>query len=118
MATYTRIGVDTNVSVQAAPSAQSVPSGRAQFAGVTQKGPIGHPYALTSIRDFERLFGGRAPFSSLYDEVRAYFNLGGAEAFITRVVGPAATNGSVTLTDGASESPKDCLLYTSPSPRD
>lgn len=109
MATYTRIGVDTNVSVQAAPSAQSVPSGRAQFVGVTQKGPIGHPYALTSIKDFERLFGGRVPFSSLYDEVRAYFNLGGAEAFITRVVGPAATNGSVTLTDGAAESPKDVL---------
>ena len=55
MATYTRIGVDTNVSVQAAPSAQSVPSGRAQFVGVTQKGPMGHPYALTSIKDFERL---------------------------------------------------------------
>lgn len=109
MATYTRIGVDTTVSVQAAPSAQSVPSGRAQFAGVTQKGPIGYPYALTSIKDFERLFGGRTTYSSVYEEVRAYFALGGAEAFITRVVGPAATNGSVTLTDGAAEGAKDVL---------
>ena len=105
---FTTIGATTSLNRQSAPSAQSVPSGRAQFVGVTEKGPMRYQETVTNINEYERLFGGRAPYSSMYDHVRAYFNDGGAEAFITRVVGAAASNGSVTLTD-ASEVPVEVL---------
>lgn len=105
---FTTIGATTSLNRQSAPSAQSVPSGRAQFVGVTEKGPMRYQETVTNINEYERLFGGRAPYSSMYDHVRAFFNDGGAEAFITRVVGAAASNGSVTLTD-ASEVPVEVL---------
>lgn len=106
---YTTIGTTTSLNRQSAPSAQSVPSGRAQFVGVTEKGPMRYQETVTNINEYERLFGGRTPYSSTYDYVRAFFNDGGAEAFITRVVGAAASNGSVTLTDGSEEAPVEVL---------
>lgn len=109
MATFRDIGVSSTTTYQGAQLSQSVPSGRGQIVGVTAKGPLNYENTIRDIKEFERIFGGRTPYSKMYDHVRATLALGTAELFITRVVGAAATNGSVTLTDGASESPKDVL---------
>lgn len=105
----TPIGVTTSVAIQSAPTAQTVPSGRAQFIGITAKGPLSYGNTIRSIDEYTRLFGGRTGYETLYDSVRTFFQEGGGECFITRVVGAAATNGSVTLTDGATEAAKDVL---------
>lgn len=105
----TPIGVTTSVAIQSAPTAQTVPSGRAQFIGITAKGPLSYANTIRSIDEYTRLFGGRTGYETLYDSVRTFFQEGGGECFITRVVGAAATNGSVTLTDGATEGAKDVL---------
>lgn len=107
--TRTPIGVTTSVSIQSAPTSQTVPSGRAQFIGITERGPLNHNATIRSIDEYTRLFGGRTGFETLYDSVRTFFQEGGGECFITRVVGAAATNGSVTLADGAEGSPKDVV---------
>lgn len=108
MATRTPIGVTTEVSIQSAPTSQTVPSGRAQFLGVTAKGPLNYGHTIRSIDEYTRLFGGRTAFGTLYDSLRLFFQEGGAEAFVTRVVGPAASNGSVTLST-ADESPVETI---------
>lgn len=95
------IGVTTETSVQSAPTSQSVPSGLFQAVGITVKGPLNYPRVIRNLAQYVDLFGGRAPYDTLYDTVRTYFQEGGAELAVTRVVGSAATNGAVTLTDGA-----------------
>ena len=102
------IGVTTETSVQSAPTSQSVPSGLFQAVGITVKGPLNYPGIVRNLSQFVDLFGGRAPYANLYDTVRTYFQEGGAELAVTRVVGPAATNGSVTITDGAT-TPADVI---------
>lgn len=102
------IGVTTETSVQSAPSNQSVPSGLFQAAGITAKGPLSYNGVLRNLNQYTDIFGGRTPYETLYDTVRTYFQEGGAELVVTRVVGETATNGSVTLTDN-SATPVDVL---------
>lgn len=51
--------------------------------------------------DYERLYGPRVTYSVLYDALDLFFREGGSEAFISRVVGPAATNAFKNLNDNA-----------------
>lgn len=105
----TRIGVTTEASVQSAPTSQSVPSGLFQVAGITVKGPLNYTGIIRNLSEYSELFGGRAPYVTVYDVVRSYFQEGGSEVAITRVVGPNATNGSVTIQDAAA-TPADTLV--------
>lgn len=102
------IGVTTEVSVQSSPVNSSVPSGRFQVAGISVKGPLNSPTIIRSITQYQQIFGARAPYETLYDTIRTFFQEGGAEVVVTRVVGPAATNGSVTLVSG-DETPVDSV---------
>jgi len=95
------IGVTTETAVQSAPSAQSVPSGLFQAVGITAKGPLNYGGVIRNMNEYLAVFGNRTSFDTLFDTVRSYFQEGGAEAVITRVVGPAATNGTVTVPDDA-----------------
>lgn len=108
MATRTHIGVTTEPSVQSAPSSQSVPSGLFQLVGVTMKGPLNFNGILRNIKQYTDLFGDRSPFETCYETARTYFQEGGSELMVTRVVGATATNGSVTLQD-AGETPVDVM---------
>lgn len=99
--TRSYIGVTTEVSVQSSPTNTSVPSGRFQIAGITEKGPLNYPAIIRSINQYSSIFGGRTPYDTLYDTVRTYFQEGGAELYVTRVVGANATNGSVIISSAA-----------------
>src|SRR5699024_8470689 len=57
---------------------------------------------------YTQIYGGRAPYETCYDTVRTFFQEGGAEVVVTRVVGDAATNGSVTI-PSADETPVDSI---------
>jgi phage tail sheath protein FI len=69
--------------------------------GLTDAGPT-TPQLLTSIADYERVYGSRVSYSILYDALDVFFREGGARAYVARVVGPAATAGSVNLLDVSS----------------
>lgn len=66
--------------------------------GLTDSGPL-TPQIIGSMADYERLYGPRVTYSVLYDALDMYFREGGARAMISRVVGPAAVNGSRNLLD-------------------
>lgn len=97
------IGVTTDVSVQSSPINSSVPSGRFQIAGLTVKGPLYSERVVRSITEYTAIYGERAPYDTLYDTARLFFQEGGAELIVTRVVGPNATNGFATLRSVAPE---------------
>lgn len=93
-----RPGVD--VSLLNVPGTVSVEtdSGVWFVVGQTERGPTG-PRRITSLNDYANIFGARVSYSVLYDALETYFREGGAVAWISRVVGPAATTGTVNLLD-------------------
>jgi phage tail sheath protein FI len=67
-------------------------------AGLTERGPTS-PVAVFSLDDFATKFGTRQTYSVLYDCMELFFKEGGYKAYVGRVVGPAAAQGSLNLLD-------------------
>lgn len=78
-----------------APEQIAAPFAAAFVAGETERG-FG-PARVTSILDFERRFGGRLHNSMMYDWLETFFQEGGAEAWVTRVVGDNTAAAEVEL---------------------
>ena len=104
------VGLRYTVTTPSAPTLSKDAPARAQFVGITAKGPLNHPRVVSTVEEFEHIFGGHASFDTLYDSVRLYVGEQGGtgEFYVTRVVGPAATNGSVTLQSGG-DTPSDTI---------
>jgi hypothetical protein len=90
-----------SVSLLELPGAVSVPTDTGVWfvTGLTERGPV-TPTLVVGLNDFANKFGDRVSYSVLYDAMETYFREGGNRAYISRVVGPAATNGVLNLTDG------------------
>lgn len=69
--------------------------------GLTERGPTGTAVPVRSLNEYVRRMGGRVIYGQLYDALETFFADGGGQAYVSRVVGPAATVGSVTLMDRA-----------------
>lgn len=66
--------------------------------GLTDRGPLGANLIL-SLDDFVRKLGDRQAYSVLYDWMQTFFREGGNKAYVSRVVGPSATSGTINLLD-------------------
>ncbi|UKH48301.1 tail sheath protein [Arthrobacter phage Lilmac1015] len=96
------IGVEITTSLRSGPSNPGRGSGRFHIPAVTEKGPTATTPVVRSLAQYESIFGGRTAYSSTaYDSVRLFFEEGGSEVAVTRVVGPNAAVGSLTLNDRA-----------------
>lgn len=92
-----QIGVKVTTSALAGRTNSGVRSGRFIVAGFTERGPSA-PTLVRSLAAYTQLFGGRTAFNSaLYDNLRTFWEEGGSEAVVVRVVGAGATAGTVTL---------------------
>jgi hypothetical protein len=72
---------------------------RAAFVGRTLRGPVNRPVLLTSFAEFQHTFGGLWQPSPLGYAVEHFFDNGGREAFVVRVVNGARAS-SMTLGAG------------------
>lgn len=63
----------------------------AAFAGSAPRGPINKAVRLFSFADYERRFGGLAVDSEMGYAVRQFFQNGGTEAYVVRIVKDATT---------------------------
>jgi hypothetical protein len=98
----TSIGVQVTTKLSSGPSNTGTQSGRLHVAGLTEFGPVGKSVVVDSIAKFIAVFGDRTAYSSnLFDTARLYFEEGGNELVVSRVVGAAATKGALTLKDSA-----------------
>jgi hypothetical protein len=52
---------------------------------------------VTSIADYETIFGEYASYGSVYQQVQTFFEEGGAEVYVSRVVGASATAGTLAI---------------------
>src|SRR3984893_1876805 len=74
---------------------------RTAFVGRTLRGPVNRPTFITSFTEFQHVFGGLWQPSSLGYAVEQFFDHGGREAIIVRVVN-GARPAALTLNAGAS----------------
>jgi len=79
---------------------ERVPTGVTAFIGRTLKGPVGQPLAVRSFAEFQQHFGGLWQPATLSYAVEQFFENGGREARIVRVVNGARPP-TLTLPAGA-----------------
>ena len=96
-----KIGVEVSTTIRSGPTNDGPVSARFQIGGVTTTGPVGKSTLVRSIADFTALYGGREAFSAnTYDTARMFFEEGGSELIVSRVVGPASAKDALVLMDG------------------
>lgn len=102
-----RIGVETRTGIRSGPTNPGSPSGVLHLVGLTATGPVDQAVTIRSLAEYTTTFGDRTSYAnSMFDSTRVFFEEGGAELLISRVVGPDASVAGVDLTtEGGEESP-------------
>lgn len=109
-------GVDVTTATRSGPSAPVLAqTGQAFFAGMADRGPTTIPVLVNGVADFESWFGGRVTYSHLYDTVKTFFEEGGSQCYVARVVGDTPTKGTITAKDRAG-SPLDTVQFEASGP--
>lgn len=89
-----------NVTTQTAPGAAervNPPGGTFFVAGITERGSTTGVELVRSMAEAVEKLGPRVTYGSVYDALAAFFAEGGTRAYVARVVGAAATRGTLTL---------------------
>jgi phage tail sheath protein FI len=90
-------GVVITTGTAAGPAAPGqAPAATYFVVGQAERGPIDRAVLVTSFAEFVHWFGDATSYSTLWDNVRAYFEEGGSRAYVARVVGGAATSGALS----------------------
>ena len=61
------------------------------FIGRAERGPVNEPTTITSFGDYERTFGGLSLLSTMSYAVRDFYQNGGSQAVIVRVIRNGST---------------------------
>lgn len=111
-------GVSVTTGTISGPSAPArAPSSTYFAAGLTERGPVDKPTRLYSFKAFTALYGARPAFGTLWDDVKTFFEEGGTQVVIQRVVGDAATLGAIaTPLQDQAVTPDDTLSVTAANP--
>lgn len=109
-------GITVTTATQSGPNAPiRDSSGQFFLAGLTERGSIVEPILVQGMADVSRVLGNRVAYGTVWDTLKAFFDEGGSQAYVARVVGAAAAVGTVTLTDRAA-SPAPTLRVDAASP--
>jgi phage tail sheath protein FI len=76
-----------------------VPTSITAFVGSAPRGPVNDPQFITSFADYERLFGGLASTNPMAYSVFQYYQNGGSQAVIVRLVGANSAAATIELGD-------------------
>lgn len=98
-----------NVTISSTPPTRSAPTDTGTWfvGGETEKGGTDKPILIRSMDDYATLLGARVSYGFLYDALDLFFRDGGNQAYVCRVVGPAALAASHVFNDaGAAASLK------------
>jgi hypothetical protein len=66
---------------------------------MTERGPATTAKMVTSIADYESIFGDYVSYGQVHQQVQTFFEEGGAQVYVSRVVGASATAGTLELQD-------------------
>lgn len=93
-------GIVVNTSVRTGPTtANQAPTATFFVVGETQRGPVRTAKLVTSIADYESIFGDYVSYGAVHQQVQTFFEEGGAQVYVSRIAGASATAGTLELQD-------------------
>jgi hypothetical protein len=110
-------GVEVITATRQGPSAPlAAASGQFFAVGIAERGDNANPILIRGAADMAKYLGSRQSYSAtLWDNLATFFNEGGTQAYVSRVTGPAASVGTLTLQDKAG-SPLNTLRVDAQNP--
>ena len=97
-------GVVVTTAVRTGPTnTQVTPTATLFVAGVTTRGPEGKAVAVTSIADYEAIYGGPTTSGWVHQTLTSFFEEGGARAYVSRVVVDSAVAATLDLDDSSGD---------------
>jgi hypothetical protein len=109
-------GVSIQTAVRVGPNAATAVETSQLFAvGKAARGPVNTAKLVTSLAEFEAIYGGYASYSYLHPTIETFFEEGGTRAYIARVAGSGNTIGSLSLNEGG-EGGADVMTITANGP--
>lgn len=95
-------GVRVTTATRSGPSAPlRAASGQFFVSGITERGDTVKPVLLRGMADYTRNLGSRVTYGAVYDQAKTFFDEGGQQMWVSRVVGTTPTKGTLTLNDRA-----------------
>jgi len=91
-------GIVVNTSVRSGPSAVNQnPAATFFVVGRTERGEAEVPRLVTSLSDYETVFGEFISTGAVHQQVQTFFEEGGAQVYVSRIVGASATAGTLAI---------------------
>jgi len=111
-------GVVISTAVRTGPSSATVRESSQLFVvGLAERGPSDEAVLVQSLAEFENIFGGFFLSTSyLHPTVETFFEEGGTQAYVARVVGSSATTGTRVLLGTASASATTVMTIDATGP--
>lgn len=110
-------GVVVTTQTQIGPSAAlRAQSGQFFIVGLTERGSVTDPILVRGMADVESLLGSRVSYGAVWDQLKTFFDEGGLQAYVSRVVGPAAAVGTLELVDREEDTPLPTLQVNAANP--
>jgi hypothetical protein len=93
-------GVVVTTAVRTGPtSVQVTPTATAFVAGVTSRGPSGSATLISSLDQYEEIYGDYTSSGYVHQTVKTFFEEGGARIYVSRATGAGATSATCALLD-------------------
>lgn len=109
-------GVVVTTAVRSGPTGTPrAASGQYFVIGLAERGLTSKPQKVNSLADYRRLYGERVTYGALYDDLAAFFEAGGQQAYVLRAVGSAATAGTLNLVDSSAATPPPTIRVNAAS---
>jgi len=95
-----------NEKISNAPTARFSPTATGKWfcAQLLERGSTAKAILVTSMQQFKELVGSRVAYSVMWDAAQTFFEEGGSELFLARVVGATPVSASLVLKSTAEES--------------
>lgn len=112
-------GVVITTAVRSGPSTTNVaPAATFFVAGTAVRGSTTKANRVTSLQQFEQIYGDYSSSHTLHQHVKTYFEEGGSTAYVGRAVGASATAGAITLNDRSGGAGNPAITITAENPGD
>ena len=103
-------GIVLTTSVVTGPTTVTVsPTSTFFVAGVTTRGPEGEAFLVSSLAEFEDVYGGYTADGYVHQTLQTFFEEGGSRAYVSRVIGSGAAAAECELVDASDDV---CLVLT------
>ena len=112
------VGVNIQTAVRTGPSnAATEPASQMFLVGVTERGPVTSANLVTSLSEFEAIYGGYISTGYAHPAVQTFFEEGGTRAWIARTAATASapTSGALALLNSAA-TPATCITINANGP--